>query len=224
MVKKPYQNWCQSGSFGGRRNQKPSFDIASKTCWKTAINVGMPLLFWACCISTAAAHGIHLSAHAHGDSIHGSAHFNDDTPVRGAKVLALDSTGEKIAETETDQQGEFTVKAKYRCDHRLLLDTGDGHGAEYLVTAAQLSPDLPAREGVAVTTSAAPLSSATHQHTHAAGGDLEALHDEVRQLREQLTQYERRVRLRDVLGGIGYIVGIFGVAYYVLARKRGARG
>jgi nickel transport protein len=37
-------------------------------------------------------------------------------------------------------------------------------------------------------------------------------------LREQLAGYEDTVRRHDVLGGLGYILGITGIACYLIAR------
>jgi len=43
-------------------------------------------------------------------------------------------------------------------------------------------------------------------------------------LREQLETYEQKIRWHDVLGGIGYIIGLAGLAAYGLARKRSEGG
>ena len=45
---------------------------------------------------------------------------------------------------------------------------------------------------------------------------------QIRPLREQLDRYEEKVRLHDILGGIGFIVGAMGLVLYV--KSRGARG
>ena len=45
---------------------------------------------------------------------------------------------------------------------------------------------------------------------------LNSLRAEIVRLEEQLMAYEDRLRLTDILGGIGYIVGITGAAYYYL--------
>ena len=47
---------------------------------------------------------------------------------------------------------------------------------------------------------------------------------ELAALRRELRQYEQRIRLRDVLGGIGYIVGMAGVAFYFLGVRRRQSG
>ena len=42
-------------------------------------------------------------------------------------------------------------------------------------------------------------------------------------LRQQIAAYEDKIRWHDVLGGIGYIVGMTGLACYFLARRDRAR-
>lgn len=157
----------------------------------------------------ASAHEIHVTAHVHDGAIHGEARYPDDTPVGGAKVTAFDPAGEQIGRTTTDEQGEFSLEAKFRCDHRLLVDTGDGHGAEYTVRATLLPANLPPRgdapaSGLPVGESAS-LQAVVHELVH---------------LGERLDRYERKVWLRDVLGGIGYILGIGGVAFFFLGARR----
>ena len=80
-----------------------------------------------------------------GKTIQGKANFHDGTPARNADVTAFDASGDKIGRTKTDDQGKFTLEARFRCDHRLLVDTNDGHGAEYTILAKSLPADLPPR-------------------------------------------------------------------------------
>ncbi len=146
--------------------------------------------------SPAFAHRVHVSAHALGTKIFGEVEFSGDVAVKNAKVIAYGPAGEKIGETTTDEQGKFSLEARFRCDHRLLVDTGDGHGAEYTVVAAQLSTSLPPRSG------------------------LDTILSQIIELQRRLDQYERKIRWRDVLGGIGYIMGVAGIAFYFLGVRR----
>ncbi len=64
--------------------------------------------------------------------------------------------------------------------------------------------------------------AATHEgHEFGSSGDeFEELHEQIEELHEQLEAHDERVRLTDVIGGIGYIVGITGAAYYYLGARR----
>lgn len=179
-------------------------------CWLLALSGAMLLA------TPVLGHQIHVVAHARGAMIQGEAYFRGKIPARNVKVTALDPAGRIIGQTRTDEQGKFTLEAKYRCEHRLIVDTGDGHGAECTVAAGQLPDSLPTR------------SPATHAHLSPNEGrrspadnqQLEVIRAEVAALRDELKQYEQRTRIRDVLGGIGYIFGLSGIVFYFLGVRR----
>jgi nickel transport protein len=159
------------------------------------------------------AHKLHVFAHAHGTSIHGEAYFTGRIPAQNATVMALDRAGKELGRTKTDQQGKFNLQARFRCDHRLIVDAGDGHGGECMLAAAELPEDLPSRGN-------SPNTPAKTPHDQPLEAKVEAVNQQIVALRKQLDRYEQRTRLRDVLGGIGYIVGIAGVAFYFLGIRR----
>ena len=67
-------------------------------------------------------------------------------------------------------------------------------------------------------------------HTHAvtrsdhateAGGDaFEELHQRMDHLEDMIIAHDQRIRVADIIGGLGYIVGITGIAYYYLGVRR----
>ncbi len=60
----------------------------------------------------------------------------------------------------------------------------------------------------------------TDNETDELAARIEALQWQVGALRREFGEFEQTVRLRDVLGGIGYIVGLAGVAFYFLGIGR----
>ena len=148
-----------------------------------------------------------------GKTIQGRAGFHDGTPARNADVKAFDPAGQEIGRTKTDEQGKFSLEARFRCDYRLLVDTNDGHGAEYTIAAKILPADLPQRDSSA--------GSVVQVQADAEGGQgqlsdsalLKDIHGDVDALQDQLDRYEHSIRYRDILGGIGFIVGLAGAAY-----------
>ncbi|MDZ7620321.1 MAG: carboxypeptidase-like regulatory domain-containing protein [Patescibacteria group bacterium] len=190
------------------------------------------LLFLA--VSPAAAHSLHLFAEGHGTVIRGKAYFRGGSPAANLQITAFDPGGRAVGDTKTDTQGTFTFDAPFRCDYRLLATTSDGHGAEFLVSAAELSAELPLPEPAGNspnggTPAEPPPANPALAELGDDPGTTGPLADELRGLRVQLTalrqqmaEYEQRTRLRDVLGGIGYILGLAGLAFYLAARR--ARG
>ena len=163
--------------------------------------------------SFALAHSMEVFATVEGKSIQGKASFHDGTPARNADVKAFNAAGDEIGRTKTDDQGKFSLEVRFRCDHRLLVDTGDGHGAEYTILAKNLPADLPPRDpAVASSDSAHADSESDLEHSHDSAL-LKEIHADVDALQDQLDQYEHRIRFRDILGGIGFIVGLAGAAY-----------
>jgi nickel transport protein len=194
-------------------------------------------LLWA---QPAHAHKLYVFAQTEGHTIQGNAYFRGGNPAKGLDVSALDPAGEEIGNTTTDDEGKFALEAQFRCDHRLLVHTSDGHGAEYTIMAAQLPADLPPRAGATEPT-ATPVADTppvvvpetrptADSQPEPADASLGTLSDqiasnraEIIRLQQSLTEFQQQIRLRDVLGGIGYIVGLAGVAFYFLGVRRKRR-
>lgn len=188
------------------------------------------------------AHKLHVYAEVEGTTIRGMAYFHGGTPAQEAKVEALGPDGRKLGETTTDAKGDFTLEAKHRCDVRLVVNAGGGHGGEFTVGADELPKSLPAYGGqgppkekipspeetpAAETKPAAGPASAPAETAPAAADEArlqkliaEAVGDQVRPLERKLAEYQQKTRLSDVLGGIGYILGITGVLFYFLGARR----
>ena len=49
---------------------------------------------------------------------------------------------------------------------------------------------------------------------------LQELQQELRLLRHQVRDYEAKNDLQTILGGIGYILGLFGVGFYMAANRK----
>lgn len=181
----------------------------------------------------AKAHQVHVFALAEGSVIQGEAYFRGGEPVREARVRALGLSGEALGETKTDSQGKFSLTAQARTSYRLVVDAGGGHVAEYTVPADELPQSLPLRSAPAnpgknTTESSSKPQTVTLTETPSSDTQsllerIESLNSQVAQLRKQLDRYEQKTRLRDVLGGIGYILGLMGLGGYLLAGRRGTR-
>jgi len=184
--------------------------------------------------SPAAAHKTSVFVAVQGRAITGEAFFRGGTPVRGATVTVLGPAGEKLGEARTDEGGKFTFEPRVRCEHRLMIDAGEGHAAEAAVQADELPADLPtpanAPSGLAAS-AAGPLakpSTAEPVLKMAPSGardndlraELESIRSQLVEVRRDLAAHEDATRLRDILGGIGYILGLMGLAFYFLGVRR----
>jgi nickel transport protein len=117
-----------------------------------------------------------------------------------------------VFEGITDDQGQFAFHATRHMDHAISVDSGDGHAASFIITAAELPASLP---GTVVTEAAIPTPVPPAE---AIPGDLHSAIDQsiarqIRPLREQLDAYQQKLWWHDVIGGLGYIIGVAGFAY-----------
>ena len=196
------------------------------------------LLFFASSIvslsaQAAFAHKTSVFAHAHGNAIHGQVIAGVDTPMSGAKITAYGPSDEVLAETVADDKGEFTLKVTQRCDWKIVA-TGSGHQASYTVPMAELPSDLPVVEGTTHDHAHEPEDAHSHEHSNeaghshaddaggAAGGD-EDLHRQIVALREDIHELQNKLRWQDIIGGVGYILGLMGIAFYFFGSRRGDR-
>lgn len=156
------------------------------------------------------AHKMKVFATAEGAAISGHAYFSGGDRAQGVTVTVADPAGTMLHKLTTDAQGAFTFIATIRSDHRISVDGDDGHAAHFTIAAAELPDSLAAGPAAPSTSAPAP--------------DLQAMIDaslarQLRPLREQLDAYHDKIWWHDVIGGLGAILGVFGLAYGLTARK-----
>jgi nickel transport protein len=182
-------------------------------------------------LTSAHAHKLRAFAYAEGEVIHGSVYFAGNVPVKGAHIHVIDLNGATVAETTSNAEGRFSVVVRERIDHRVVADAGDGHRSEYNVKAAELPESLPIPSVAQAAWPAGPAASPPPPSNAAQtemAGDLEARIEravarQIGPLREELANYDDKVRWHDVLGGLGYILGITGLGCWLIERRRRGR-
>lgn len=183
------------------------------------------------------AHKVNVFAYVEGDTVVAECYFNDGRKCRDSTIQVFDNTGKKLLEGTTDVEGRFSFKAPVRTDLVIRLSASMGHGAEYTVPAAELPEGLPSAPEAATETSKSPSPKALPgaRQTGPSEGlptqgspDLTGFEQAVdravaRQLapiRRVLEEHQRKQRLSDIVGGIGYIIGLMGLAMYFHSRQR----
>jgi nickel transport protein len=200
-----------------------------------------PLLLVALALATlpAAAHKLQVFAFADGARIEGSAYFAGGAKAQGATIKVEDAEGHVLAELTPAPDGGFSYLAQSQVDHLIVADSGDGHRAEWRVTAPELAAGFPGapkpveRSSTAASTNRSteppihsdplPLSFSQSAGAPSAPADLatieRAVARQVLPLREELRAAQDQVRLHDIMGGIGYILGLVGIALWWRARR-----
>jgi nickel transport protein len=168
----------------------------------------------------AAGHGLGLFAAADGPFIDGEVHFAGGHAATDVRIEVHDGQGGLLAELTPDAAGRFHYRAQAPVDHRIVADSADGHRAEWVVHAGELAPGFAAAagEGTAAAEAGQRLSPALSAAIE------QAVARQLRPLREELAAARSRAGLRDVLGGLGWIAGVAGLALWWRGRGGGAGG
>jgi nickel transport protein len=170
------------------------------------------------------AHKLKVFAAAEGEKIVGRAYFVGGAGARGAVIHILADDGGEVARLEPDREGHFDYRVERPMNYRVVADSLDGHQASWSLRAEEFSGAVPAEADAVAANEApvpepAPTTPAELSQTQTARLE-QALARQIRPLREALQAHEERVRLRDILGGIGYIIGVAGLALWWSSRRQ----
>lgn len=182
------------------------------------------------------AHKLKVFASAEGARISGSAYFAGGGAASGARIQIRDGDGRVLADLTPDGEGKFVYPVQAPVDHLIRAITGDGHQAEWRVPAADLAAGFAFGGAIAqdvegvdrdppsivVDTEASSTPSTPIQTLDPAMESAieHAVARQIRPLREQLAAAEDRIRFQDILGGIGYILGLTGLALWWTSRRQ----
>ncbi|KAA5602165.1 cobalt ABC transporter permease [Blastochloris sulfoviridis] len=195
----------------------------------------------------ALAHKVVAGAYASGDAIEGEIGFSDGEPAKNVLVEVFDEDGTRLGEVRTKEDGTFVFEPKAAVTHIFRADLGAGHVAEIrvdrselpasLTTGGQPTPDAAGGPPLGEASSAAapsvappvtaepPPQSSPAALTEAQRAVVaELIRNEIRPLRREVIAYREKNDLQSILGGIGYIVGLFGLWFFLAARRQARAG
>jgi nickel transport protein len=190
-----------------------------------------------CSVATPAlAHRVLVFAFAQGDTIHTESTFVGSGAVQKGEVRVQDKASGKVLLTgATDEQGKFSFKippeaASGRLDLLISVGASLGHQGEWLLKADSYLPQTDKTAAAAAPAPAWPSPAAAGTPgAKVATIDQQALEEALnkvldRQLtpiREMLADLSvRRRTLPEIISGLGYILGIFGVVAYFMSKKQ----
>jgi nickel transport protein len=205
----------------------------------------IPAVIILCSIDPSAvyAHNVSVFAWVAGDTVHVESKIGGGRKPKNAPVEVYDSQARLLLKGKTNASGEFSFKMPQKTEMRIVLVAGPGHQAEWLITEA----DLAAAGADKMQTKNPSISNAKAldlaSHFRPGGQKSEA--GKSADSREAMTAEEIQIvvekaldrklkpimkilaesrekgpRVADILGGIGYILGLIGVAAYFHYRKK----
>ena len=175
---------------------------------------------------TVFAHKVNVFAYVEGDKIYSESYFNDGKKCVDSKIEVFDNQENKLLEGITDENGEFSFKTpQEEGDLKIVLTASMGHRAEYTISADELGDTVGSvkeefEEPVSVISPEVfsfDLKEIQLLIENALDKKLEPI---MREMREIKKFQEDKISPTEIIGGIGYIIGIFGIIAYFLSRKR----
>lgn len=183
-----------------------------------------------CLAAASDAHRVNIFAYVDGDTVVTDSGYSRSRRVQGGTIEVYDAaSGDLLLSGTTDDTGNFVFpipeKAREQgLDLRLLLKAGVGHQAEWVVKAEEFgaggvstaSAETPAPESAASTSAAvsAPVAAVDAKAVET------IIKRELEPMKRMLADMSQPgPSVTEILGGIGYIFGLFGVAAYFKSRK-----
>ena len=186
-------------------------------------------------------HGVHVFAYVDGQKIFVEGYFTGKSKAVDSIVEVFDAQGNKLTEGRTDNHGVYSFKAldvvPVRGDLRIVLKAGPEHQAEFRIPASEL-PAYPKRKAAVAPAQknpqpqeTKPAGSRTAEVSHdqaalkriveeAVDSKIQPLATMLGKQQKLLTELnEKSVSLTEIIGGIGWILGIVGVAAYFMSRR-----
>jgi nickel transport protein len=182
------------------------------------------------------AHKVSIFAWVEGDMVYIQSSFFGGKKIQNGAIDVFDAYGKRLVQGKTDDNGEFSFKAPVKAAMKIVVSAGMGHQAVWNLKASDFESiglDAPSTE---------PLSSReiTHDHPPTSPAEIQPpspalpgiTSDEIQVIVEKaldkklvpvlkmLSESRDRASMGDILGGIGYIIGLVGLAAYVGSRKK----
>lgn len=183
--------------------------------------------------SNAWAHKVNVFAYVEGDTVVTESYFNDGRKCRDSTIEVFDEQGKKLLEGTTDTEGMFSFRPPVRANLLIRLTASMGHGAEYTIQASELPGGAPedtalekASETPPADISEEPAAEPVETSVQASPtmADIEraidtALARQLKPIRRAIEESKDRQRFSDIVGGIGYIIGLMGLVLYFCSRQ-----
>src|SRR3990172_12976277 len=192
------------------------------------------------------AHKVQMFAHVEGSKVFVEGYFADGKKAKNSEVTVFDNkSGERVLGGKTDDMGKFSFNIPKKTDLRISLNASLGHKTEQVLPGSEL-PDaggsnMPLR-GTKEHENNPPIpplekgGKGGFERGFSGVKEKVASFSQIEQVELQVmiekgiekgispllrgfSECKERVYYSEIIGGIGYIFGIMGIALYFKARK-----
>ncbi len=188
------------------------------------------MLFMMACVVWAGpvmAHRAIIFAWVEGEKIFTESKFSGGRPVKQGDIIVYDLENNQLLKGKTDDKGEFSFEIPKRTSLKIVLIAGMGHRGEWTIPVSELEDVAGPQTEITTSQKIAPKKAEDQEET------CDITLGEIRQIVEQaldkrlkpvmkilVESRENRPTFRDIVGGIGYILGLVGVAVYFNYRRK----
>ena len=186
------------------------------------------------------AHKVTIFAWVEGDTVHTQSKFSGGKRAKNSTVVVYDKEGNLLLEGKTNENGEFSFKVPKKTDLKVALKASMGHLAEWTIPAEEIKAVADITEskmpeaGIQPSTQeAVPSVEAKTSEEAPVKTTVGLSRQEIKELiddslERKLTpitnmladSIDRGPTVTEVIGGIGYIFGLVGVALYFGGRRK----
>ena len=188
------------------------------------------------------AHKVTIFAWVEGDTVHTQSKFSGGKPAKNSTVVVYDDDGNQLLEGKTDDEGAFSFQVPKRTALTVALKASMGHAAEWRIPAEDITgePSGSKSNGEAKAVPVNPVREDRQPPLAQTGGDRTVVvastgmdREEIKALMDQALDtklapivrmladsVDRGPTIGDIVGGLGYIVGLMGVALYATNRRK----
>ncbi len=168
----------------------------------------------------ALAHKVMIFAWVEGDTVFTESKFSGGKKAINAPVEIFDKDGNKLLEGTTDKEGEFSFKVPKVTDLKIVLNAAMGHKAEWTVQELEIREAANMLEKKSGSETSGSISVGLSKEEMRKIVE-ESLDKKLRPIVRMMTEAKNnKPSLSEIIGGIGYIFGLMGVALYFSNRGK----
>ncbi|MGA1867127.1 MAG: hypothetical protein ACMUJM_01130 [bacterium] len=182
------------------------------------------------------AHKVNIFAYVEGQKVMTESYFNDGRKCQGAQILVFDKEGNQLLEGKANNEGEFSFVPPLKTDLKIVLEASMGHRAEFIMKAEELEDIMLGESDTVV-----PENLQEKKPSHDTGEKKAQTDKEMSGIsREEITSImeevldkklapiirmqakqgaDRGISFHDIIGGVGYILGLMGVIFLFRPKK-----
>jgi len=193
-------------------------------------------------VPLAHAHKVNIYAYAESGRVYSEGYFVDGTKAKNSVIEVFDEKdGTKLLEGKTDEEGKFSFQIPKATSLKLVFHASMGHQAEFTLGEDEVRAAMDAKQPLKASSVKSPSQSEvsaakkTPKKERAEAAECKGLSESeietivgsamdkklqpLMRMIVQLQESSGKPKITEIIGGIGYIIGILGIVAYFKAKR-----